>query len=55
MKMRRFGTGIGTALAVGFSVALAIQSDVSAGQNPPAGGGRSAAAAADAGSTCRRC
>ena len=39
MKMRRFGTGIGTALAVGFSVALAIQGNVSAGQNPPAAGG----------------
>jgi len=37
--MRRFGTGIGTALAVGFSLALAIQGNVSAGQNPPAAGG----------------
>jgi len=38
MQMRRFGTGIGTALAIGFTVALAIQGNVSAGQNPPAGG-----------------
>jgi Raf kinase inhibitor-like YbhB/YbcL family protein len=40
MQMRRFGTGIGTALAIGFSVALAIQGNVSAGQNPPAAGGQ---------------
>ena len=39
MQMRPVGTGIGTALAVGFSVALAIQGNVSAGQNPPAAGG----------------
>jgi Raf kinase inhibitor-like YbhB/YbcL family protein len=39
MQMRRVGTGIGTALAVGFAVALAIQGNVSADQGPPAAGG----------------
>ena len=55
MQMKTLGTGIGTALAIGFSVALAMQGNVSAGQNPPAAAAaRAAAAAAVAASTSRR-
>ena len=55
MQMTAVGFKLGTVAAIVVSVAIGMQSGVSAGQQPPAGGGQGGGVAADAGSTCRRC